>query len=326
MAAAARVLETHDIMSTVLTVSGFVGAARFHSVNPIFIVETRSDMNFVDLRTRNPFPALLEWFEQHDPVSAVGTSSLQYIPWMCLIFHALRIWRKQTGVEDQLALPTTMALWKPVKDIITSWFDEKAENCEEALLNCKGSLDLRKTQLTSTTKAVAVAKGLIERSAVPEGCVVPFILVGLQAFRDAHDGSIPLRNKLVDFHTNTESYVRLSDIYKAQAAAEAAEVHRYAVEALTSYGWSAQQLPLSVVSSVCSNTPWDMGAIEWTPLAAELEAPPAGKGWYAALGSCHAYAGDAALFPGSQVYADVEAVVSSVKACLLYTSPSPRDS
>lgn len=264
--------------------SGLVGSLRVQS-SPLFVhhAHPSPDMIVSDLAITRPFPALQEWFHNHDPRDdaqfAHDIDKHSHLPWPCVLYHAIRMMREDRGLSPEDAtLPKTPLDYRDLKQYVLKLRRRDAPQQEciaEALDQCKMTIDVRRRFTQQLEDIFADV-----RSQQPSAAEDPmwFVAYGLRRFRAQHDGYLPLTGSLPDITTYTGWYSELQQLYRTQAALEAGEVYHDAIQAMQQAALTPPPNFESLVRDVCAHS-WELSYVAFNSIAAEAEA----DGLYARL-------------------------------------------
>ncbi|KAI8432209.1 hypothetical protein MSG28_004661 [Choristoneura fumiferana] len=204
---------------------GFLGSFRIQ-IKEHAIIESHPDNEQPDLRLDVPFPALSQYLDSID-IETLDLKDHGHIPWIVIIYKAVMKWQK---IQNDNRWPMSRKEKNEVRDLIREFIrkDENGipineENFEEALRAvttalCPTFLPVKIQDLIYCSAATNLTK---ESS--------PFWIMcsALRGFIEAEGkGKLPLRGVLPDMTASTEHYVKLQNIYRAQAAFEAEAVYR----------------------------------------------------------------------------------------------------
>ncbi|CCW63671.1 unnamed protein product [Phytomonas sp. EM1] len=132
---------------------GLVGFVQVHLVDRVVIhARTPTETPMEDLRIFNPFSALQDWFEQHDPMTEVGpleATARSHLPYPCILYHACKRWRRRAREGERAAQaapqwPFTADEYKEIRGevevmaaslagLLGESFSEALEMCTERL-------------------------------------------------------------------------------------------------------------------------------------------------------------------------------------------------
>jgi len=270
---------------------GQIGVIRIQA-DPRYIVHTMTDPDtrIVDLRPLNPFPALLEWFEKHNPdkkaeldegdKALYGESvdigkSYAHLPWFCVLFHAVRKWRAAKGV-DATVNPKNMVEWKEIKEVINGWKVKQEgsgsklfDSFIDAQNNCSMRLDL--TKRNRPELAAILADPRADKPGKDDHHFW-FLVHGLKAFKVKH-GVMPQAPEIPDFTATTIMFQELKRMFQKKASEDANEILSVARAALAAAG-----LPTDTISEAeaaqFSAQAWELRHVTYPAIADEFPDTP----------------------------------------------------
>lgn len=203
---------------------GFLGSFRIQ-IKEHAVIETHPDNEQTDLRLDVPFPALSDYLQSID-IETVDLKDHGHIPWIVILHKAVEKWQN----THQNCWPMSRREKNEVKDIIQEFIrkDENGvpineENFEEALRAVN-------TALSPTFLPVKIQELLYSSAATnltKESSSFWIMCAALRAFIEAEGkGKLPIRGVLPDMTASTEYYIKLQNIYRAQAAMDCEVVYR----------------------------------------------------------------------------------------------------
>lgn len=203
---------------------GFLGSFRTQFKEHA-VIETHPDNEQTDLRLDVPFPALSEYLNSVD-IDAVDLKDHGHIPWIVILYKAVEKWQ----LNNPTQWPMSRKEKNEVKDIIRGFnrkdendFPIQEENFEEAIRAVN-------TAIVPTFLPVKIQELLDSSSATnltKESSSFWIMCAALKGFIEAEGkGKLPIRGVLPDMTASTEHYVKLQNIYRAQAAMDAEIIYR----------------------------------------------------------------------------------------------------
>ncbi|EDQ84393.1 uncharacterized protein MONBRDRAFT_30271 [Monosiga brevicollis MX1] len=263
LASLARLLWKLKIPLLVGRVYGLFGYLRL-AVPEHTVIESHPDDALHDLRLLHPFPALASFAKSIDLEHS-------HVPYPILILKCLQQWQ----ADHEGALPSSYAQRKEVKALLEQARRQRADglgpesqtNFDEAIQACNTAL------LPSDIPSdVAAIMDHPAASTCDTTTSTFWILVrALKRFVNTH-GSLPLRGSLPDIETDTASYVRLQEAYKAQAEADRIEIANYVAEDLKMVGRPTTAVPEDTIKLFCKNAAF-LAALTCRSLEDEAQAP-----------------------------------------------------
>ena len=273
-----------------------------------FVVDavTDADLRVVDFRVLNPFSRLREFYERLDPAAGTVDSALfNHIPYMAVIYHALKRWRAAEGKPDDAVPSGYTSQWQAVlKPHIESFARTKTVVVDEgapkeqrylpdSFLDAINQLGPRLNVGANRNAPELYALLKDQRATNPGPSDDPFWFVvhGVAKFRERHGGLMPVAPTIPDVETTTDLYRELQAIFRDQAAADATEVHADAQRAATAAGCAADHVSFETARHMCGQV-WDLRALSFPSTAEQCASmpwealdtrAPEALRWYAAL-------------------------------------------
>ncbi|XP_041981515.1 NEDD8-activating enzyme E1 regulatory subunit [Aricia agestis] len=244
---------------------GFLGSFRIQ-IKEHAIIETHPENEQTDLRLDVPFPALSEYLDSVD-IEAVDLKDHGHIPWIVILNHAVQKWQL---TNDRW--PMSRKEKNEIKSIIDE-FIRKDENGipinEENFEEAKRAVN---TSLVPTFLPVKIQDLIYSSSAINlKKDSSPFWIMcsALKEFIEAEGkGKLPLKGVLPDMTASTESYVKLQNIYRNQAAMEAEIVYRKVQEIVSQL--HCENISEADVKLFCRHA-HDLHIIKGSNIAAEYQ-------------------------------------------------------
>lgn len=263
---------------------GLVGVIRIQA-GLRFIEQTHPDSDAVvkDLRPFEPFPQLLRWFEDHNPMDsshfgddAESLMRHSHIPWPCVVYHAMRLHRE--ALADPSWTPKAPKDYATLRDIIGKRMIRRTtppeESMREAISECTAALDLSNRLHPRLRRLLEHPKSL-RPQATDELCW--FLLHALGIFRNRHAGRMPLTGEVPDFTSLSDWYREVKELYAAEANRDAEEMFQLLQEALASSGAAcakhvAPDALRHFIADVCRHS-WHLSLVRFTPICDEYTQP-----------------------------------------------------
>ncbi|KEG08269.1 ubiquitin activating enzyme [Trypanosoma grayi] len=248
---AAHLKRVSGIPLLYVKASGLAGLLHIQARERIIIhAEPKPETRVTDLRIFNPFPALQEWFEAHDPADgALYSRDIElhsHFPWIAILYHALQ--RVRLGRGDPAFVPRSKADYDVLKHAVSSFilrpfppqegFVEALEMCR-TVLNRPSVLPEGLQQLLRDTRADTplCMHQWPQQDPEEKNTILCWSVVhGIKQFIANHDGVPPFCGYVPDFTTTTQWYAELGAIYAKKTEEDCVAVWEYAMEALGSCG------------------------------------------------------------------------------------------
>uniref|UniRef100_H2ZIZ4 NEDD8-activating enzyme E1 regulatory subunit n=1 Tax=Ciona savignyi TaxID=51511 RepID=H2ZIZ4_CIOSA len=194
---------------------GFTGYLRI-VVNEHCVVESHPDNAHADLRLLDPFPELIEYANSID-LEQMEKKEHSHVPYLIILYKYLQAWRKENDGQAPKNWKEKRQFKEKVLEGIRKnehGVQEDEENFEEAAKQVNSALVPYKLpdslrQMFEDPKCTDVSE---------ESSNFWILANGLKQFVENNDKSLlPLRGSLPDMFSDSESYIKLQNIYKAKA-------------------------------------------------------------------------------------------------------------
>ncbi|CAD2221453.1 ThiF family, putative [Angomonas deanei] len=281
-----RLSVLHEVPLLFLETTGLLGALEPISVNTI-VMATAAKNDPVDLRIAQPFPALQEWLEAHNPDTFVDTpcySTLteeektalhSHIPYISILYHARKRWIATLSGQDGVAAFNVGEVMKQINEMVRRTnppqenFLEAKENCYKTMwaandserLYTGGYLNHHLVKCPSLgafhglrilQKKLDICKLAFEEKlqfvVQQDRSLMYYILFAVRHFYEVHK-VLPYNNALPDMYSTTEWYEEIKKIFREKHAADCEEVYRFALHQLTVDLFSLQNVNIEVNQS-----------------------------------------------------------------------------
>lgn len=229
---------------------GFLSCLRIQ-VREHRAVETHPDNLPPDLRLHAPFPTLVEYVDSFD-LDSMEFKEHAHVPWLVVLYKALKTWSR----AHDSRWPLSYRDKEQVRDIIRAGVmrDENGvpldeENFQEAIRAVNGSVV--QTALPKAIKDVLydeACTNLTQKSA-------PFWIVcsAIRSFvEEEGNGALPLRGTIPDMTAATHHYIKLTNVYRQKAAADAESVYRRVLRLVAELGVEA--ISETEVKTICKHS------------------------------------------------------------------------
>ncbi|KAI8922701.1 hypothetical protein BC831DRAFT_474771 [Entophlyctis helioformis] len=242
----AQICWDAGIALIVAKVNGFFGYCRLVK-NEHTIVEAHSGP-ISDFRFDCPFPALLSHVDSID-VATLDSMGSSHLPFVVILIKALAEWReKHNG-----ALPSTSAEKQEFKDMVSRFKHLDSvddENIAEARSNAYRTFSA--TKISSSIQSIL--NDPATHALTPNTPDFWLLVAALRDFVAAEgNGLLPVAGSLPDMKSDTDSFVKLQEIYRAKAREDQAAVRRYLNQILGKVGRPADSISDEDVARFCKN-------------------------------------------------------------------------
>lgn len=159
-----------------------------------------------------------------------------HLPSLVILYKALQLWQKQSTRADLPRTRLEKDEFKKILDELSRHSAYDANDSNRSLENfdeAKRTIPSRlvETTLPSTIKELFEDQSCIELS--KHSNIFWFIIHAIKLFTENEgQGLLPVRGEVPDMLTKTNSYVKLVEIYQAQAKKDCDIVHKYLLDLL----------------------------------------------------------------------------------------------
>lgn len=224
---------------------GMVGYMRLQFTDRA-IIESRPENEFHDLRLDRPFPALKAYSDSVRLETLTDTEHA-HVPFVVLLLKYLDSWKMQNGGE----IPKNMKEKNILKDEMSKGMRKNdEENFEEAVRAVNRSIS--KTTIPGEIRAILEDPLCVELN--PESKSFWIMARALKEFvNNEGGGCLPVRGVIPDMTSDTNSYIKLQNIYKAKADEDAQVIYRRAQEILCKLGKPPNFISELEIKVFCKN-------------------------------------------------------------------------
>ncbi|CAF1343280.1 unnamed protein product [Adineta steineri] len=283
---------------------GFIGTIRLQ-VFEHYVIEAHPDDTIPDLRLDRPLITFSNYCNSIH-FDCLTREEHLHLPSLVILFKTLQQWQKQYNRND---LPCTRIEKDEFKKILEKFSHHSAydihdhnkslENFDEAKRTIPSRLI--KTNLSSTIKELFQDQSCLELTNQTE--IFWFIIHALKLFTENEgQGLLPVRGEVPDMITNTNSYVKLVEIYQEQAKKDCEIVHNYLCDLLKKYNrLSNHNLNLHhLVQIYCKNASF-LKVLRTTAIKNEddlIDKTESDLSWYIGLHLCDIFYEKFHRYPG----------------------------
>ncbi|XP_077286603.1 nedd8-activating enzyme E1 regulatory subunit APP-BP1 [Arctopsyche grandis] len=229
---------------------GFLSCVRLQ-VKEHYAIETHPDNLPPDLRLHTPFPTLVEYVDSFD-LDNMEFKDHAHVPWLVVLYTALQTW---TRAHDG-RWPLSYRDKEQVREIIRAGIkrDENGvpldeENFQEAIRAVNGSVI--QTTLPKPIKDILYDDACINLTQKSS----PFWIMcsAIRSFVEEDGaGALPLRGSIPDMTAATQHYVKLQNVYRQKAAADAESVYRRVLQLVAEL--SVESISETDVKLICKHS------------------------------------------------------------------------
>jgi amyloid beta precursor protein binding protein 1 len=186
-----------------------------------------------------------------------------HLPSLVILFKTLQQWQKQTNRTDLPRIRKEKDEFKQILDQLSHHSAYDANDSNKSLENFEEAKRTIPSRLVSSTIPSTVNDLFQDRSCLElsnQSNIFWFIIHAIKLFtQNEGQGLLPVRGQLPDMITNTNSYVKLVEMYQQQAKKDCELVHNYLIDLLKKHNrfstmTSNEQATLhELVSIYCKN-------------------------------------------------------------------------
>lgn len=217
---------------------GFVGSIRLQFKEHC-VIEPHPDNKPVDLRIENPFPTLREHLESTE----VNSKS----PWVHVIYKHLEEWKN----DHEAKPPKTYKEKNEFKELIRSAMKSEEENHEEAIkavntvFECGG-------KISSNLSAIFSDEACQKLNTKDKNLQFWVIAKSMQDFiKTENNDLVPFPGTVPDMTADTDSYIKLQNIYRQKALQDAENVYQRCLNTLLNIGMKNEIISENTVRLYC---------------------------------------------------------------------------
>lgn len=212
----------------------FIGTIRLQAAEH-YVLEAHPDDTIPDLRLDRPLKAFLDHCNSIDFENLTRDEHL-HLPSLIILFKALQRWQQQTNRTDLPRIRKEKDDFKKILDQLSYHSSYEREDTTRFLENfdeAKRTIPSRlvTTQIPSTVNELFQDRSCIELS--NQSNIFWFLINAIKLFtQNEGQGLLPVRGEVPDMVTNTNSYVKLVEIYQERAKKDCEIVHNYLIDLL----------------------------------------------------------------------------------------------
>jgi amyloid beta precursor protein binding protein 1 len=232
-----KIKKINVVILFMYILNSFIGTIRLQ-VHEHYILEAHPDDTIPDLRLDRPLPSFVDYCNSFDLKSLTREEHL-HLPSLIILYKTLELWQQETSKTD---LPRTRLEKDEFKKILDKISHHTAydihdknkslENFEEAKRTIPSRLV--QTKLPSNIKGLFQDQSCLELN--NQSNLFWFIIHAIKLFTENEgQGLLPIRGDLPDMITNTNSYIKLVEIYQEQAKRDSEIVYNYLLDLLKKY-------------------------------------------------------------------------------------------
>ncbi|XP_054718330.1 NEDD8-activating enzyme E1 regulatory subunit-like [Uloborus diversus] len=299
---------------------GLIGYLRLQASDRT-IIESRPENEYQDLRLDQPFSALREYVDSID-LDQLTDQEHSHVPYVVILLKALDVWRQNHDGE----MPKNSKEKNLFKaEIMKGMRKKEDENFEEA---CRAvNRAITKTCVPSEVNAILNDPLCSDLNSESKSFWI--LCRALKEFVEHEgNGSLPVRGVIPDMLADTQSYIKLQNIYKKKAEEDSNCMLLRVQEILNNIGKSQDSITEHEIKTFCKNSyclrvlhgrslkeEYDCKTSRIQNLIANLEHEDSDIIFYALLRAADKFYTEYCRFPG-QSNDDVESDIIKIKNCL----------
>ncbi|CAF0918090.1 unnamed protein product [Adineta ricciae] len=296
---------------------GFIGTIRLQAVEH-FIIEAHPDDTIPDLRLDRPLKSFLEHCNSID-FDNLSREEHLHLPSLIILYKAIKQWQKQTNRTDLPRNRKDKDEFKEVLEQLSHHVAYDVHDKNRILENFEEAKRTIPSRLVQTTIPSNITELFQDRSCLElssQSHIFWFIISAIKLFTENEgQGLLPVRGEVPDMITNTNSYVKLVQIYQEQAKKDAELIYNYLADLLKEHNrFSNEQALLhDLVHIYCKNASFLrvlrtsalknedellQKYIAQNPIDTSSDEPEPDICWYIGLRLCDAFYEKFSRYPG----------------------------
>ncbi|CAF0998318.1 unnamed protein product [Rotaria magnacalcarata] len=213
---------------------GFIGTIRLQVVEH-HIIEAHPDDTIPDLRLDHPLKSFVNHCNSVDFNSLTREQHL-HMPSLIILYKTLQQWQKQTNRIDIPRTRKERDEFKQILEQLSHHSAYDASDLNKSLENFDEAKRVIPSRLVNTTIPSTINNLFQDRSCLElsnQSHMFWFIINAMKLFtQNEGQGLLPVRGEVPDMVTNTNSYVKLVEIYQEQAKKDCETIHNYLIDLL----------------------------------------------------------------------------------------------
>jgi len=244
-----NLLWDENIPMMVVKTYGLLGYIRLQ-VNEHTIIESHPDNEFQDLRLDSPFPELVDFMnlEENDLV-LMPKNKYMHVPYVVILYKYLEDWKKTHDGN----FPQNWKEKREIRDIIKNKMKNREDVENEELENFDEAIKAVNTVLQPTKIPESTEKIISDPNCISlhkKSSDFWIMARGLKDFIEKKN-ALPVRGSIPDMFSDSERYIKLSNIYRNKAIQDAEVVHKFVQDHLLSIGKPSESISEASVRKFC---------------------------------------------------------------------------
>jgi len=306
---------------------GLLGYIRLQ-VKEHTIIESHPDNELKDLRLDMPFSELVEFMDSQQ-LENMSKNEYMHVPYVVIIYKYLEEWKKSHDGN----LPQNFKEKREFRDIIKKTMKSREDVENEELENFDEAMKAVITALEPTKVPSKTQKIISDQSCISLHKKSSDFWVMARGLKDFIDEKkiLPVRGSIPDMFSDSDRYIKLSNIYRNKAIQDAEIVHRFVQHHLESIGRPSDSISEASVRKFCKEASnlilhQDSGSIadefsgNISPTTCDLyntleQNPDSEVTYYLILRAVDRFQTDFNVLPGGDDY-QFEADIGRLKTCM----------
>ncbi|GIX87298.1 NEDD8-activating enzyme E1 regulatory subunit [Caerostris extrusa] len=285
------------------------------------IIESRPENEFHDLRLDRPFPALQRFVDAVD-LAKLTDQEHAHLPFVVILLKYLEDWKSSNDNQ----IPKNSKEKKVLKaEILKGARKKDEENFEEARRAVNKSI----TDTTVPSEIQSILNDPLCENLTSESKSFWILAKALKEFvNNEGQGCLPVRGIIPDMTSDTQSYIKLQNIYKAKAEEDAHTIYVKVQQLLSNLGKPPNFISEQEVKIFCKNShclrvlhgrsirdEYNPNASNTQSLIAHLEHEDSNIVFYVLLRAVDKFYSTYCRYPG-QTNDEVESDIVKLKNCV----------
>jgi amyloid beta precursor protein binding protein 1 len=215
-------------------VFSFIGTIRLQLVEH-YILEAHPDDSIPDLRLDRPLKSFIAHCDSINFNNLTREEHL-HLPSLIILYKTLQEWQKQTNRTDLPRIKKEKDEFKQILDKLSHHTAYDVNDSNRSLENFDEAKRTIPSRLVNTTIPSTINDLFQDNSCIElsnQSNIFWFIINAIRLFtQNEGQGLLPVRGQVPDMITNTNSYVKLVEIYQEQAKKDCESIHNYLIDLL----------------------------------------------------------------------------------------------
>jgi len=249
--------------------NSFIGTIRLQ-VYEHFIIEAHPDDTIPDLRLDRPLTTFVDYCNSID-MNSLTREEHFHLPSLVILFKTLQLWQKQSNRND---LPRTRIEKDEFKKLLNDLSHHSAYDINDPNKSLENFEEAKRTipsRLVNTNLPLIIKNLFQDQSCLElsnQSNIFWFIIHAIKLFTENEGhGLLPVRGEIPDMITNTNSYIKIVEIYQEQAKKDCEIVYNYLIDLLKKYNCLTNEYMnlYNLVQIYCKNSTF-LKVLRTTPI------------------------------------------------------------